>query len=375
MKNKRGLSEHIDWILGIAMFLLAVGFTITLFKPGLKPVHNSNDLITIIQDKFSDNIYWNITKVPIFIRPLAYGTTGTPPTLMPKLTGNYYLNFVGTIDNNGGYNTNEDNTLFSLIQQNNLGNLNIEEFYIRYSETDNPSFDNDMLTNEERIAQPTDPIEKLSYESRKELKRLLNTQTIDMEFGLKPKGNLDTDKKFTDIILPINLNSNAPTGGTKHLLIYNNDLINLDYSNQIPQNLKQACLLKCPLNNQQCEYNGGINNINCQAAYELGVTEKLTGISFAKFKGLETFSVDGCPKQGYDCIKKIWGFPDAKDFRITLEFKGVETNNGVETNQNPKFPESSSLPLKGNIFARRYNSFILTDDGETIPVTVRIQVW
>src|SRR3989344_6966651 len=70
--QKKGISGHIDWILGIAMFLLAIGSMIVLFKPGITPTTNADTMINLVQDKFISDTEWTIIKQPIFIAPIKY---------------------------------------------------------------------------------------------------------------------------------------------------------------------------------------------------------------------------------------------------------------------------------------------------------------
>ncbi len=70
MKNKRGVAEGIDWILGLGIFILSITFIFILFKPGVKPLHDQETLLNIVQDGIEDEALWSITEVPIFISRL-----------------------------------------------------------------------------------------------------------------------------------------------------------------------------------------------------------------------------------------------------------------------------------------------------------------
>ncbi len=70
MKNKRGVAEGIDWILGVGIFILSITFIFILFKPGVTPLHDKETLLDIVQNGFEDEALWSITEVPIFLSPL-----------------------------------------------------------------------------------------------------------------------------------------------------------------------------------------------------------------------------------------------------------------------------------------------------------------
>ena len=361
MQNKRGIADHIDWILGIAMFLLAIGFTLTLFKPGIISVYNNNDLVDIVQNNFDNNIYWEINKVPIFVRPLSYNIQGNNAKLQ---NGFHPLIFGGTATvENGGISSvdNNNNPLKNLII--NLVDENLQLFYVKYSDTDTST----ITSNDENSGLST--LDTKEKKAKKKLKDL--AQTTDRE------DNSGITKSSTDFILNVNINSNVqninnPLGyndHTKHILIYSNKIVNLNPTRLTSQG--QACNLACQ-QSTSCTIPQDVNylsNSQCQAAYEIGIPEKLRGISLADFDSLNTFTDNTCSGiTGYKCLKKQWGFPDSKEFLITLEI-------GTDVNMFPKFPDSVSIPSNVNVFARRFNSVILTDDGLTVPVTVRIQVW
>ena len=121
--------------------------------------------------------------------------------------------------------------------------------------------------------------------------------------------------------------------------------------------------------------NGGVFdgklNTNCHAKYEIGVKEKMNGVSLFKLSELKNVNC-GPPSnlRGYDCVKELWGYPSSRDFRID-----VSTPLGASTTIQATFPQSLPLPQGINVFARQFNSFVLTDEGERIPVQVSIKIW
>lgn len=69
MADKRGVASHLDWIIGITLFMFYVLFIIVTLKPGVQPLHKGDTLLLMVQDNFISNVTWDITKVPIFVKP------------------------------------------------------------------------------------------------------------------------------------------------------------------------------------------------------------------------------------------------------------------------------------------------------------------
>ena len=101
----------------------------------------------------------------------------------------------------------------------------------------------------------------------------------------------------------------------------------------------------------------------------MGIKEKLRGLSTYKFTKLNTISCGDNPNdlKGYDCIKEKWGFPNSKEFKIDIYT--INQENSIH------FPDDKLLPVNANVFARQFNTFVLTDDGKREPVLVSIKVW
>lgn len=65
--KKRGIGHHLDWIIGISLFMLYVIFMIVTLKPGIQPLHKGDTLLSIIQDRFTNATTWNVTKLELNI--------------------------------------------------------------------------------------------------------------------------------------------------------------------------------------------------------------------------------------------------------------------------------------------------------------------
>lgn len=65
--KKRGIGHHLDWIIGISLFMLYLVFLIVTLKPGIQPLHKGDTLLSIIQDRFITNVTWNVTRIPLSV--------------------------------------------------------------------------------------------------------------------------------------------------------------------------------------------------------------------------------------------------------------------------------------------------------------------
>ena len=66
--EKRGIGHHLDWIIGISLFILYILFVIVTLKPGVQPLQKGSTLVDIVQDRFIQNVTWNITKLELNIK-------------------------------------------------------------------------------------------------------------------------------------------------------------------------------------------------------------------------------------------------------------------------------------------------------------------
>ena len=78
--NKRGIAEHVDWVIAVAIFFVYLTIILTFFKPGIKPMINPNTLLNIVEDNFKQDVTWTLVKTPIFLYSVQYkssdGKTG-----------------------------------------------------------------------------------------------------------------------------------------------------------------------------------------------------------------------------------------------------------------------------------------------------------
>ncbi|MEK6934827.1 MAG: hypothetical protein AABW46_03035 [Nanoarchaeota archaeon] len=64
--NRKG-SEHVDWMLSMGIFLIAIITIFLLLKPGVQKEYKEVVLLDILEERFTDDFYWHVKRVPLFI--------------------------------------------------------------------------------------------------------------------------------------------------------------------------------------------------------------------------------------------------------------------------------------------------------------------
>ncbi|MEW6063089.1 MAG: hypothetical protein AB1571_01830 [Nanoarchaeota archaeon] len=64
---KKGVS-HIDWVVSMGLFIVYVLILFIFIKPGYRPIDEGKILLKIVENDFRDGFYWDIDKIPLFIR-------------------------------------------------------------------------------------------------------------------------------------------------------------------------------------------------------------------------------------------------------------------------------------------------------------------
>ncbi len=340
--DKRGIGHEIDWIISAGLFILSITFIFILFKPGVTPVYDSQTLLDIAQDGFNKDVVYSITKTPLFLTP----------TAPPIFGGNIYLDnkpYGGTATDDNYFT--KINNLIDSVQSNRDF---IKIFYISKDlPPDLEQKDNPPHGHEEDAKNKLD-----QYKQGKE-----NQPNSEVERESQLEYTI-FGKSF--IIKFENLNSNLNSDATKkkYLILTANKKINFQPDNHLtPYNTGCYAVdeVDPPLG----------SDLTCKEVYELGADEKLTGIHLASFYYLNDVIEDNCEK-GYECVKKLWGFPQSKEFEIKIDSIPESSEEAIDFG---RFPEDSIKPSNVNIFVRSYNDYILTYDGTKIPVKVTISTW
>ena len=63
---KRGFS-HLDWAISMGIFLVAILSIFIYIKPFSTDIYEGDDLVGIIKEKFNEEAYWTIKKLPLFV--------------------------------------------------------------------------------------------------------------------------------------------------------------------------------------------------------------------------------------------------------------------------------------------------------------------
>lgn len=64
---KKG-ATHVDWAVSLGIFLIYLLSLLIIIRPGFTPLYTGDVLVSIIEDGLDKEVYWNITKVPLFVR-------------------------------------------------------------------------------------------------------------------------------------------------------------------------------------------------------------------------------------------------------------------------------------------------------------------
>ncbi len=94
-------------------------------------------------------------------------------------------------------------------------------------------------------------------------------------------------------------------------------------------------------------------------SYTYGIPELLTGLSETKIQKLVDASITD-----YEKLKKDLNYPITNDFNITV-------SDGTHNFEISKV----APPSNANVYVRQFPEFILKDNGERVPVTLKIEVW
>ncbi|MEK6948251.1 MAG: hypothetical protein AABX19_03320 [Nanoarchaeota archaeon] len=406
MMNKKGIGNEIDWIIGIGLFLLSIMAIFVLFKPGVNPVYDYDTLIGIVNDNMNNDLTWEITKIPIFIEsipypdPSSHKSTTIPAgrkvdmildTTLLDITNTDSYNYIQMDETNRDKFLKEteplDDTTSPRYAIKDLKEYNMELLYVpgiltdptgkQYVEESNAVTSPGAETNCNNIN-----LENPTTEETSEIDLLRDYCNIRNCQGPNciPATTIADDpysNKFEKVsggqiaIKGVMIKEGAEKD-SKYVLLYSKDPININGKIRS----KNQADLRRDYNYNACvvdPYNkiprAEKSTDQCNARYTVGIKEKLRGLSTYKFTKLNTISCGDNPNdlKGYDCIKEKWGFPNSKEFKIDIYT--INQENSIH------FPDDKLLPVNANVFARQFNTFVLTDDGKREPVLVSIKVW
>lgn len=362
MLNKRGIGHEIDWIIGVGLFIISITLIFVLFKPGIRPVYNPQTLLDIVDNGFNKDVSWEMTIVPVFVYPA--NETYSRRAIV-RLSNNQI-----DVSCPEGCRVVSYETLTNFIGDKDRDQ--IETYYIARDDGDDaPSGfgvdENPLEDCGERHAMECDP----------GLIRVRDAREIYKDSERDNQINYNLDEKT--LIIPVKLEDPISFGDrdtskprkTKYLVVGSSKDINFYKGDLVP---KEGAIESCyAAGDSNWPYSDSVAS-QCKVIYELGLTESVSGIDLISFLGLSETTIDGSScSVGYDCLKEKWEFPKSKEFRLTIQ--NLPPDGAVPAFEPIEFPGGIGAPINANVFVRQFNTFILTDDGTRLPVTVRMEIW
>ena len=66
---KRGIT-YVDWAISFGLFLITVILIIILIRPQIETTYDKEDLLSLVEHAFMENMSWQVKRVPVFIDKL-----------------------------------------------------------------------------------------------------------------------------------------------------------------------------------------------------------------------------------------------------------------------------------------------------------------
>ena len=97
--DKKAVS-HVDWAISMGIFLVYVLSMFVMIQPGMQPFYKENTMIGIAEEQLQLDIYYNITRIPLYIKVYTdpYTEKGKPDHFQVDFPSDYYI--LGTDDIN-----------------------------------------------------------------------------------------------------------------------------------------------------------------------------------------------------------------------------------------------------------------------------------
>src|SRR3989338_5758273 len=339
--DKKGITDHIDWIIGIGIFLVFLGLILTFFKPGVKDVFEPDTLLDILEENylndkdFTKSAMWQITKQPVFLEGVQVWDQGSQSfSFKIQNSGNAYVTLKGDFENN---NLEGKFPLVSMEKD------KIEVFFSASSTPEDQRYKNTNEGNKNQRKSKHNEENNLHSRVNRDHLRSYSVP-LSYDDGTKFCVNVDENRKANFLVI----SSSEEINKGPYLDEEGEDL---GCNNEEEESLK-AC---------ESVEQADQNNVDCAFSYTIGAQETLTGLNLDQ-------TIENCQK-GYSCIKGLWGFPDSKDFKIVVY--DLEDNNldGTLT------ISGEEPPLEANVYTRTFNVQVLNHDAILVPATVSLQVW
>ena len=364
--NKKGIGTQVDWIIGMSIFILYVGLTFIFFKPGIKPVFDSDTMIDIVKEKFEDSSLWTIQKTPIFIEQAKFKITvaGKEIKLSPNDQVQRYI-VLKDLDKQLEFSKQEKKTeLFLVPTKQEITSMENPTSGTRKDELLKRGIEVERIADEKVRSDYFADVKKRAKQTKEEksnqnifIKELSRDYSVGYRFKNKDPEFYTYFPTAASVNSFVLLTSQEKINEADGFEKYNEE----DYNDKL-KNL-DACVVDESISPADV-----LDGNKCRAKYKVGATEELKGIALKKLLDLNTKEDrDKCGSKvrGYECVKKLWGYPEVKEFKIEI----------YEKDKIAEFPKGVEPPDNANVFTRNFNDFILSDDGKKTSVTVNFMVW
>lgn len=301
---KKGAS-HVDWAISMSIFLVYVLLMFIFLKPGSQPVYNENTLLNIVYSGLKDDTTSTVQRGYLMITPKIDIDHDAVHYIRIR-DGSKYLNSDWT---------RTENLIHLTLVNESLGTA--ESKYVK-----DEAFD---LVDEKYPGE----------------------EVLDLYTRLKGKDEIN----FFWFLYSDEVDYNHPTAP-----------ITWSDADCQAENPPGTRTKNCLLNDGPTD---GIEDDDF--TYEFGVIETYSGFSQEKINSLNTSypeSTTNEQSEGYKALKKMWGFPEDKNFKINITEVSVAGYNQA-LNPEPGI----------NVYVMEQNMWFIDERGYLTPGKITIALW
>ena len=410
-RSKKALSQ-VDWAISLSIFLLYLVWFFLFVRPIGSPDRDVNTLQGVIEDSLLDEIQQKVFRLPVYINQSV--SSEYEPVIISDIDSATNLN----LSCSGGNYAKDENKLFFLA---NISNTS--QFYFYYPHNSLQKTKNLVISDEGSARVGDFSIffenylpDQIYYAKER---RLFDFNVKDDDQQLSSAGdfrNISMASRYrnrgslnhTTYIFAENARLYSyitPTDGLAHnvsvsfvLDNYTNFYYSQSEKGEITYSIRPNCFY---LTNNFFDYysiDSGISimfdndvemficinesnialetNIQTDSEYKyyiflhdadynsvkeypivpvVGILEEFTAISEPSVYQLESYS--------YNYLKELFGFPQNRDFNITVSGKDFQTNLGT------------NLPARQNVYAKRTNSYYFDRFFNQQPINISLSIW
>ena len=402
--NKKGIGGEVDWILAIGLFLVYLGLILVVFKPGVTPAVDHKIVLDVVQRSIEEKLTWKVTKQPLFTELLRYQAPGTGRASVTEDSTQYrgdqnVFEFVGECQRNAltrRFDCAPFPPFTGLPSAPTELRRRVMFFYVTSTENPLPgSVENEVRDADAETPERPTGRERVSGDSDSETAR----RDVDRRSGRDRDDSGERRLRFGlengNPVLRVNTAFSSALTRRKYLVVYSQDPLVQAPLTQLNRasGSRRACILRedfltrCPPQNPPVTFTYPADcaalplqfypEHDCRVRYTLGAPEVVDGLHLQRLLSLRTaetrFTTDCGPPQNlqsYDCVKRVFGVPPVKDFKIEVRTSEADVNPFI----NYGFPDVP-VPLEARVDVRQFSSFILTEEAVKVPVVVKISVW